>query len=322
MSKTKNRDVVVFLNGGLGNQLFQLHAALHIAGKGKVHVDSRFLKNVGLQDGKPIVIQCNLPENIIFLDPQEPNKKQIKIHNLMLRFSAKRRKNWLVNFFKFTINALLKINNFGLICLPRGVFVTGNGVGYSESLNFKFPIKGTPILIGYFQSFLYTNSCNQFRQDTDNRSSCCFFDLTKTAQKPSSEVLIHLRYGDYQVDRLFRVIDSKFLNQAIKKIENDSNQQLFFKIVTDEVEHAKEVLKEIPEHDFEILDFPDFSPVELLVEMSKFQTILISNSTFSWWAAFINGSATRVYYPSPWFRNSQNPKHLTPDAWVAIPVRG
>ena len=77
MPKEKNREVIIFLNGGLGNQLFQLHAALHIAGEGKVHVDSRFLKNVGLHDGKPIITKCNLPANIIFLNPQKPSKKQI-----------------------------------------------------------------------------------------------------------------------------------------------------------------------------------------------------------------------------------------------------
>jgi hypothetical protein len=321
MPKAKNREVVIFLNGGLGNQLFQLHAALHVAGKGKVRVDWRFLNSVGLQDGKPIIIKCNLPANIIFLDHQKPSKKQITIHNLMLRFSAKRRKSWVANLFRVVINASLKINNFGLIGFPRGVFIPGNGVGYSESLDFEIPPGRTPILIGYFQSVLYTNSCNQFQQDPENISKCSFFDLTKTAQKPKTEVLIHLRYGDYQKDPLFRVIDSKFLNQAIKKIENDLTQKLIFKIVTNEIEHAKKVLEEIPLKDFEVLDFPDQSALELMIEMSKFQTILISNSTFSWWAAFISMRATRIYFPSPWFRNSQDPIQLTPDNWVAIPAR-
>jgi hypothetical protein len=120
---------------------------------------------------------------------------------------------------------------------------------------------------------------------------------------------------------MFRVIDSKFLSQAIEKIENDLNEKPFFKIVTNEIAHAKQVLEETPLQEFEILDFPDINAVELLVEMSTFQTILISNSTFSWWAAFINTKATRIYFPSPWFRNSPDPIELTPDNWVAIPVR-
>jgi len=321
MPKVKNREVVIFLNGGLGNQLFQLHAALHIAGKGKVHVDSRFLKNVGLQDGKPIITKCNLPANIIFLDPQEPSKIQTKIHNLMLRFGGKRRNNWLVKLFGITINAVLKTYNFGLISLPRGLFIMGNGVGYTENLDFGISTRRTPILIGYFQSVLYTNSCDQFQQDPGYTTKCSFFDLAQTERKPRTDVLIHLRYGDYQQDPMFRVIDSKFLSQAIEKIENDLNEKPFFKIVTNEIAHAKQVLEETPLQEFEILDFPDINAVELLVEMSTFQTILISNSTFSWWAAFINTKATRIYFPSPWFRNSPDPIELTPDNWVAIPVR-
>jgi hypothetical protein len=293
---------------------------LHVAGIGKVYADSRFLRGDGLHDGKPIVTKCKLPANITFLSPQKTSKIQLKIHNFMLRFGATRRKSWVVNLFRFTTNTVLKINNFGLTDLSNSFFITGNGVGYSESLDFGFPSGRIPILIGYFQSILYTNSCKSFGQESRKTSNCSFFDLAKTKQNPRTEVLIHLRYGDYQLDPLFRVIDSRFLNQAIKKIENDLSEKLFFKIVTNEIEHAKKVLEEIPLKEFEVLDFSGLSPVELLVEMSKYQTILISNSTFGWWAAFISTKASRIYYPSPWFRNSPDPAQLTPDNWVAIQV--
>lgn len=55
----------------------------------------------------------------------------------------------------------------------------------------------------------------------------------------------------------------------------------------------------------EVISPPSNShPIESLVLMSLAQSLVMANSTFSWWAAFI-GNPEAVFFPDPWFRDSR-----------------
>jgi hypothetical protein len=50
--------------------------------------------------------------------------------------------------------------------------------------------------------------------------------------------------------------------------------------------------------------------------MSNASKIAISNSTFSWWGAFIADKSEFVYAPEPWNREIEYSFNLIPSSWI------
>jgi hypothetical protein len=49
---------------------------------------------------------------------------------------------------------------------------------------------------------------------------------------------------------------------------------------------------------------------------TKFVT---SNSSFSWWAAYLSSpKPSLVIYPTPWFTGINEPQNLIPESWIGI----
>ena len=59
-----------------------------------------------------------------------------------------------------------------------------------------------------------------------------------------------------------------------------------------------------------------FDPVTDLFLMSRCRELLISNSSFAWWGAFLSGSP--VTFPDPWFTSLPVGSMAVP-GWVAVP---
>jgi hypothetical protein len=47
------------------------------------------------------------------------------------------------------------------------------------------------------------------------------------------------------------------------------------------------------------------------------ESLIISNSTFGWWGAFLSGAKV-VMVPDPWFRKIKEPNTLIPQNWIRI----
>ena len=53
--------------------------------------------------------------------------------------------------------------------------------------------------------------------------------------------------------------------------------------------------------------------------MSKMDSIIMSNSTFSWWGVYI-GNIKNVVCPYPWLKNVYYNKDIYDDTWIKINV--
>jgi len=185
---------------------------------------------------------------------------------------------------------------------------------HSHSL---IPYKKNMFLRGYFQSEKY------FKHNRDKILE--FFEplprinefLNKKYCKlvhNKDVVSIHIRRGDYlELTDYHAVTGKDFYDKAMKEF-SDNHTFVFF---SDDIEWCKKTFKGnnniFIEKQDDVLD---------LYLMSKITNNIIANSSFSWWAAWMNKNEDKkVIAPSVWFgpKNSHlNKKDLIPEEWQIL----
>ena len=96
----------------------------------------------------------------------------------------------------------------------------------------------------------------------------------------------------------------------------------FIYLFTDDVSWVKRNMSNLFKTCCQILiieeEFQNISAVESMLIMSNCDLSIISNSTFSWWGAYIGKEKEVVIAPSKWF--SDNRSHdIIPRNWITLP---
>jgi hypothetical protein len=174
-------------------------------------------------------------------------------------------------------------------------------------------------LRGYFQSYKYFNdSADEIRELLANpvRPSREFKALL--GELPDSWLAVHMRLGpDYKIMQdQFGGLGTSYFRNAIQYIERELPNLPIY-VFSDDIELAKEVLPDCQRY---IGKTHLNNPVERLIIMSHSQGFVGSNSSFSWWAAFLNKDKNAIkVFPDPWFLNSSvNLEDLLPPDWIGI----
>jgi hypothetical protein len=154
-----------------------------------------------------------------------------------------------------------------------------------------FSEKRTYIVCGFFQDIRYYLNREYIKT---------FFELP-VININEEDLVIHIRLNDYKnFGELGTVLNPTYYLEAIKWVRYN---KLY--IVTDEptdkdyLSNFKDlspiIISDIPKHDFRFL--------------MQFRKIIIANSSFSWWAAYL-GEASELYSPSVWLRYCTHIKDL------------
>lgn len=130
-------------------------------------------------------------------------------------------------------------------------------------------------------------------------------ELIKMKNKLSNSqtcVAIHIRYGDYLNYNTFWIIDEKFVEKSLNKFQKIDELMVFCEEVP---QNLLKVLKKYCcnvrfSKDLQLKDHEEF------LLMSTYSNLIISNSTFSFWASIINNSSKKVYGPEKYFRSKSN----------------
>lgn len=126
-------------------------------------------------------------------------------------------------------------------------------------------------------------------------------------------VAIHIRRGDNVVNPVFPLITQEYIQQALDMF---ADKEYNFLVVSDDLPYCKSIF---PQHD--TIKFSNGSSDFVdLCAMSLADHNIISNSSFSWWGAYLNqNQSKRVIAPSYWFKDtSTNIKDLIPNDWIVI----
>ena len=140
--------------------------------------------------------------------------------------------------------------------------------------------------------------------------------------KNNQSVGIHVRRGDYisnyQTNQFHGVLGLEYYNQAINMICERIPEPLFF-LFSDDVTWAKENI--ISNYPINYISHGNrgFEDMHLLSLCSYH---VIANSSFSWWAAWLNNNPDKIVIaPRRWFADEKmnsETEDLIPDGWIRI----
>jgi len=126
---------------------------------------------------------------------------------------------------------------------------------------------------------------------------------------------IHIRRGDYlKYQDAYTILGLDYYLKASEQMPENS----IFLIFSDDLQWCKDNFPEIPEKFIFIESQKDY---EDLLLMSLCKNNIISNSSFSWWAAWLNSNENKIVIaPNKWFsvKSSYNTKDLYCDNWIKL----
>ncbi|MDF2433978.1 MAG: hypothetical protein JWP44_3609 [Mucilaginibacter sp.] len=293
--------IIVELQGGLGNQMFQYACgkALSIKHNQKLLIDLTFLQQNQLETEG---FTPRLYELGIFrLDTEVAGKQLIK------SFTGE-------SFYK-------KI--FKLLKLPlKECYCEIPGKGASQMDKIAFPV----LLKGYWQSeYYFSDYKNEIRKafKFDIESVTEIQDTIAQINQTNS-VSIHFRRGDYLTNpvakKVLGPLDIDYYKEAISKIQSEIEKPFFF-IFSDDPEWVKE---NFPlSENYKVIDGSHKDkPYHDMLLMSKCKHHIISNSSFSWWGAWLNPDPQKVVIaPKRWFADEHmniTSTNLVPGEWIRI----
>ena len=176
--------------------------------------------------------------------------------------------------------------------------------------------KDTNLLLdGFFQSEKYFINNKQTIIDLFKIPNHIEFQIKEAIPDINDYVAIHVRRGDYLNFPEHHPIQTKeYYQQAVEQVGINNK----FLIFSDDLEGCKDL--------FDFLPTKHFYTTEVnwsdLYTMSLCKDNIIGNSTFSWWAAYLNLNPNKkVVAPTNWFGPAfahLNIKDLIPDNWIKI----
>jgi hypothetical protein len=202
-------------------------------------------------------------------------------------------------------------------------FVTHYERGFTFQ-NLPFDEKKANRYIGFFQSEKYFKSYRSiilavFKFPIDELVQA---QELREKIKSCDAISVHIRRGDYvtnqNANQFHGTCDENYYYNAVRTLcEGLNNPQLF--IFSDDLDWVKLNMKfDIPSH---YIDFNTGERSHFDMEMmSLCNHHIIANSSFSWWGAWLNEKANKkVIAPINWFNDTSiDTKDLIPEGWQTM----
>ncbi|MCC6582760.1 MAG: alpha-1,2-fucosyltransferase [Chitinophagales bacterium] len=292
----------VALNGGLGNQMFQYATGRALS---VVNNTNLLLDLISLQSklqSKQLATYRKFELDIFTTDAVI--NKPVFTHKYLYPFAK-------ANFYFNIAISKIKYNYFK-----------------EKSFEFDAALLKQPdntYLDGHFQTEKYfKNIENLIRNELKFKDKLSGKNLHfKNKIESCNAVSLHIRRGDYLLNKKnlnkHGVTSLNYYYKAVSFIASKIDAPVFF-VFTDDLKWTKENFNiDFP---FEIVDentAPETSHLDMHL-MSLCSHNIICNSTFSWWAAWLNDNQDKIVIaPSKWFEDSSiNSKDIYPSEWIKL----
>lgn len=298
-SSFKSRQIIVRLQAGLGNQLYQYATAKALATK----------------LNRKLVIDTKL------IAAEAPTR-----HYDLCFFTIE--ESYISSFDKWCTRwaASVRLGKLFRTFFPPAwgyKIILDKEEGYDESV---FEDHWGPIVLqGYWQSFKYFQNIEDIIREEFQFKTFPSATNRHAIQKiqHTNSVAIHIRRGDYIsnpiANKIHGTCDKSYYDRAIQYLYTRLDNPYFF-VFTDHPEWAKEYINieaptEIIEHNLGLADYED------LRLMSLCKHLIIANSSFSWWGAWLSKTQNNqiVIAPKKWFNIDKVPaEDRIPTEWIRL----
>lgn len=130
---------------------------------------------------------------------------------------------------------------------------------------------------------------------------------------------IHIRRGDYLSSPEFMgICDLEYYSRGIKEIVSDGKKHVFY-IFSNDIFWCKENITPLcAGHDVKfVTENTGLNSCWDMFLMTHCKELIIANSSFSWWGAFLNKRRGRVVAPKKWF-NRDAEFDIWLDEWILL----
>ena len=193
---------------------------------------------------------------------------------------------------------------------------------YSENFtrNEEVLRKGDTYYEGYWQCFDYYKDMKPLLRQTFSHPEPNTYNKGLIQSiKDSRSVGIHIRRGDYKDAPDFNgICTPQYYQKAIATLTADGQKRTFY-VFSNDLGWCRQHLPELMKgHDIVYVDGNRGSDSYWdMMLMTYCRELIIANSTFSWWGAFLNSQAATVCAPDPWLRRDCK-KEIHDPQWVKI----
>jgi hypothetical protein len=298
--------IIVRLAGGLGNQMFQYALGRHLA----------LLNNTELKlDIYSLIATIHRPFllNYFNIKAEIASKKEIsKLTSPIYYFGYTRFNNILSRLIRRFIK-------------PEKYFTTNSF--YSEKIEFFFDkkileLEGSYYLYGHWQNPNYFNNIKNILIEDFTLKKGLNNDIKSVAKtmKEVESVSVHIRRGDYINNpnnlKLFSILSKEYYLKAYQ-VMKQKNANPYFYVFSDDIPWCKKNLVFDSPTFYSNADYGAYSDFFL---MSQCRHNIMANSTFSWWAAYLNQNREKIVIaPNKWFNDNRiNTSDLAPDGWIKL----
>lgn len=175
----------------------------------------------------------------------------------------------------------------------------------------EIPVKEHIILEGYWQSQKYFLHCREY--------------IVKAFQIPYKRldgfVSIHVRRGDYlQFADKHPPVTFEYIKEAVLLMMEKRYKN--FVVCSDDIKWCRTMFKGLEIHGAIFSYSSGHAPIEDLAMMACCEHNIISNSSFSWWSAWLNQNPEKIVIaPKIWFgpgNSHLSTKDLLPESWLTL----
>ncbi|HEY8782060.1 MAG TPA: alpha-1,2-fucosyltransferase [Mucilaginibacter sp.] len=172
-------------------------------------------------------------------------------------------------------------------------------------------IRNNHMYVGHFQSEDYFLNYKDDLKRLFSIKDCYrkqFEEIFRSLPKAAKYVTVHIRRGDYT--RLNLSLKTAYYHKAIKSIHNEEN---YYILISDDIDFVKTEFaylqsKYISEND-EITDLQFLMHADICI---------LSNSSFSWWGAWLNNKAHKTVIAHEYWlgKTKELPVNVIPQSWT------